>query len=103
MLQDYNIIMHNIALKIIEIKKYNNRRKMIMMKILLSIINNVRENNGMLPLESIAENMDLRADIGFDSLDLAELTVKIEKETGIDVFANSFVSTVGEILEKISK
>ena len=97
MLQDYNIIMHNIALKIIEIKKYNNRRKMIMMKILLSIINNVRENNGMLPLESIAEN------IGFDSLDLAELTVKIEKETGIDVFADSFVNTVGEILEKISK
>ncbi|HQK63499.1 MAG TPA: phosphopantetheine-binding protein, partial [Methanofastidiosum sp.] len=40
---------------------------------------------------------------GFDSLDLAELTVKIEKETGIDVFADSFVNTVGEILEKISK
>jgi len=74
-----------------------------MINILKDIINNVRENNGMSPLESISENMDLRTDIGFDSLDLAELTVKIEKETGIDVFADSFVNTVGEILEKISK
>lgn len=70
---------------------------------LKNIINNVRENNGMPPLENISENMDLRADIGFDSLDLAELTVKIEKETGIDIFADSLVNTVGEILEKISK
>ena len=75
----------------------------MMINILKDIINNVRENNGMSPLENISENMDLRADIGFDSLDLAELTVKIEKETGIDVFADSFVNTVGEILEKISK
>jgi len=74
-----------------------------MISTLQNIINNVRENNGMPPLESISENMDLRTDIGFDSLDLAELTVKIEKETGIDVFADSFVNTVGEILEKISK
>ena len=74
-----------------------------MISILQNIINNVRENNGMPPLESISENMDLRTDIGFDSLDLAELTVKIEKEKGIDVFADSFVNTVGEILEKISK
>jgi len=75
----------------------------MMISILQNIINNVRENNGLPPLESISENMDLRTDIGFDSLDLAELTVKIEKETGIDVFADSFVNTVGEILEKISK
>ena len=74
-----------------------------MINILKDIINNVRENNGMSPLENISENMDLRADIGFDSLDLAELTVKIEKETGIDIFADSLVNTVGEILEKISK
>jgi len=75
----------------------------MMISTLKDIINNVRENNGLPPLESISENMDLRTDIGFDSLDLAELTVKIEKETGIDVFADSFVNTVGEILEKISK
>ena len=75
----------------------------MMINIVKNIINNVRENNGMTPLDTISENMDLRADIGFDSLDLAELTVKIEKETGIDIFADSFVNTVGEILEKISK
>lgn len=68
---------------------------------LLIIVNTVRENKGFEPLLSINKTDDLRSDIGFDSLDLAELTVRIEKETGIDVFADSFVSTVGEILEKI--
>jgi len=70
---------------------------------LLSIINRVRENKGMLPLLEISPDNDLRIDIGFDSLDLAELTVRIEKETGVDVFADSFVNTIGEILTKISK
>jgi acyl carrier protein len=49
------------------------------------------------------EAQDLRAELGFDSLDLAELTVRIEKETGIDIFADSFVLTVGEILAKLGK
>jgi acyl carrier protein len=35
-------------------------------------------------------------------LDLAELTVRIEKETGIDVFADGIVQTVGQVIKRIS-
>lgn len=45
--------------------------------------------------------MHLRNDIGFDSLDLAELTVRIEAECDIDIFEDGIVNTVGEILEKL--
>lgn len=74
-----------------------------MLDTLKKIVNTVRENKGLDPLVTITPENDLRIDIGFDSLDLAELTVRIEKETGVDVFADSFVNTIGEILAKISK
>lgn len=45
----------------------------------------------------------LREDLGFDSLELAVLTVKIEAEFGVDVFADGVVNTVGEIEEKIQR
>jgi acyl carrier protein len=70
---------------------------------LLDIVNIVRDNKGLSKLEKIEHDDDLRRDIELDSLDLAELTVRIEKETGIDVFADGFVSTIGEILAKIEK
>lgn len=65
------------------------------------IVNIIRENKGDAPIAGLTASTRLRMDLGFDSLDLAELTVRIEKETGIDVFADGFVNTVGEILEKI--
>ncbi len=68
---------------------------------LLQCINTVRENKGLALLDRIDRPMNLRADIGLDSLDLAELTVRIEKEFGIDVFEDSLVSTIGEILDKL--
>ncbi len=70
---------------------------------LLTIVNIVRDNKGLPTLPEIKPENDLRTDLGFDSLDLAELTVRIEKETGVDVFADSFVLTVGDILGKVSK
>lgn len=70
---------------------------------LLSIVNTVRENRGLDKLESIKPDDDLRRDLEFDSLDLAELTVRIEKETGVDIFADGFVNSIGEILSKIDK
>lgn len=68
---------------------------------LLGIINTVRDNKGLPVLPDIKPSDDLRTDIGLDSLDLAELTVRIEKETGVDIFADSFVTTVGQILDKL--
>ena len=72
-----------------------------MLKKLLEIVNLVRENQGQNPLPELKPEFDLRTDLGFDSLDLAELTVRVEKEFGIDIFADSFVLTVSDILAKL--
>lgn len=74
-----------------------------MLQKLLEIVNTVRDNKSLAPMDELKPEHDLRTDLGFDSLDLAELTVRIEKETGIDVFAESFVLTVGDILSKLEK
>ncbi len=70
---------------------------------LLEIINIVLANRGKKTIERLQPDMNLRNDIGFDSLDLAELTVRIEVKYDIDIFANGLVSTVGEITEKLAK
>lgn len=74
-----------------------------MQKKLLKIINTVRDNKGLPAIPELKPEQDLRTDMGFDSLDLAELTVRIEKETGIDIFADSFVMTVADILAKLNR
>lgn len=66
------------------------------------IINTVLENRGKKRIENISELSNLRSDIGFDSLDLAELTVRIEAEFDVDIFEDGIVTTVGEILNKIN-
>lgn len=70
---------------------------------LLAVINEVRANKGHLPLEALVSSLRWREDIGFDSLDLAELTVRIEEKFGVDVFADGVVATVGEVVQKIEK
>jgi len=70
---------------------------------LLEIVNTVRDNKGLSKLSDLKPEHDLRTDLGFDSLDLAELTVRIEKEHGIDIFADGFVLTVSDILAKLAK
>lgn len=73
------------------------------MEKLIDIINQIKVNKGQEKLNTLSEDTDLRTDLGFDSLDLAELTVRIEKEFGVDIFENGLVSTVGEILGVINK
>ena len=70
---------------------------------LLLIINQIRLNNGLNVLDIISETDDLRSDIGFNSFDLAELTVRIEDEFDIDIFEDGIVSTVGDILNKLKE
>ena len=70
---------------------------------LLEIINQVRSNKGYSPLLSVTPEARLREDISLDSLDLAELTVRIEEAFGVDVFADGIVRTIGEILEKLQR
>lgn len=68
---------------------------------LLLIINEMREEDGRAPLEALEDSMDLREDLVFDSLMLAELTVRIESEFNVDIFEEGIVQTVGEIIAKI--
>jgi acyl carrier protein len=68
---------------------------------ILDIINKVLENRNKNKLTSIKPEMSLRDDIGFDSLDLAELTVRIEAEFDVDIFEDGLISTVEEIFKKI--
>jgi len=70
---------------------------------LIDIINIVLENKGRAILLTVKPNDDLRNDLGLDSLDLAELTVRIESEFDIDIFENGLVKTVGEIQDKLGK
>ena len=71
------------------------------MEQLLSIINTVLENRGKEKVSIINENSSLKNDCGLDSLDLAELTVRIDAEYDVDIFEDGIVTTVGEILEKL--
>lgn len=71
------------------------------MQTLEEIIRIVLENRGKKSDLPISDESSLRSDLGMDSLDLAELTVRIEAEYNVDVFADGIVSTVGEIRKKI--
>lgn len=64
---------------------------------LLEVINVIRNNKGLVPLTEIRAEMKLRDDIGFDSLDLAELTARLYEQHRVDVFAAGLLFTVGEV------
>lgn len=78
-----------------------NQQYIIMKAKILEIINEVRENNGMGRLDAVSVNDSLRDDIGLNSFDLAELTVKIEDATGVDVFEDGVIDTVGQLYQRL--
>jgi acyl carrier protein len=66
------------------------------------IINDIlREKEGRNPVDDLSADMSLNRDLGLDSLDLAEMTVKIEDEYGVDVFEDDVVDEVREVLNKL--
>jgi len=69
----------------------------------LEIINAIRLFKGLNTLLSIQPENNLRSDIEFTSLDLAEFTVRIEDVFDIDIFKDGIVNTVGEIYQKLKK
>ena len=83
-------------------KVWGGRRMEIENK-LKEIINIISEKKEKEKLEKIDQNLSLRNDLEMDSLDLAELTVRIEDEFGVDVFEDGIVDTVQEVIEKIEK
>jgi acyl carrier protein len=67
-----------------------------------SIINNIlQEKDDISTVDSLNDSMSLTNDLGLDSLDLAEMTVRLEDEYGIDVFEEDVVDEIGEVLEKL--
>ena len=70
---------------------------------LLDIINIILKNRGKPTMKRISADTDLRTDLGFDSLYLAELTARIEAEFDVDIFEDGIVFKISDILEKISK
>lgn len=67
----------------------------------LNIVNIVLSNRGKSQISKITESFNLRDDLGFDSLDLAELTARIEAEYDVDIFEDGIVMTVGDIMRKL--
>ena len=70
-------------------------------KKLLSIINILLKKKGIPMLENLNKDLLLMDDLSLDSLDLAEMTVLIEDEFGIDVFEDGLVRSVNEVLDKL--
>ena len=68
---------------------------------LVSIFNNILKKKNKTQMNHLDPKLSLRDDLGFDSLDLAELTVRIEDQFGIDIFEDGFVTRIDEIIEKI--
>lgn len=70
---------------------------------LLEIINTIiRKEKDRDELNKLEGDMSLTNDIGFDSIDLAELTARIEDEFGVDVFEDGIVNKVSEVEEKLT-
>ena len=69
--------------------------------IVTEIVCTVLENSSLPADVEINKNTNLRDELGFDSLALAELAVRLEDEFDVDVFEDGLVHTIEEILEKV--
>ena len=69
---------------------------------LLAVVNQVRRNKGQPGLQVLTDDSHLRDDLQFDSLDLAELTVRIEERFGVDVFAEGVVRRWGDVRARVA-
>ncbi len=70
-------------------------------EMLLGKINEVLVESGREPVNALRDDLRLRKDLGFDSLELAVLNVKIEAATGIDIFEGGLVDTIGEVVQRL--
>lgn len=69
--------------------------------LVLELVNRIRRSRGMECIICPDVLADLRGDLQLDSLDLAELTVRIQDKFGVDVFAVGVVRTWGELLQRV--
>jgi acyl carrier protein len=70
---------------------------------LLAVVNQVRRNKGLPGIQILTDDSHLCDDLQFDSLDLAELTVRIEERFGVDVFEEGIVHRWGDICARVAR
>lgn len=70
---------------------------------IFEILNYVLEKNGKKKLDNMNHKLSLRNDLHLDSLDLAELTVRLEDEFDVDIFEDRIIDTIGEIVDIIRR
>lgn len=70
---------------------------------LLQLINEILENSDREPISLLNEEASLRNDIGFDSIDLAVLTVNLENMFEVDIFEAGNIRTIKDVLERLKK
>ena len=70
-------------------------------KVIEIIFNILKENDIEIRVEEINDSTSLTNDLGLDSFNLAQLTVEIESEFGVDIFENGVISNVGDILSQL--
>lgn len=70
-------------------------------KVIEIIKNLILENDIEVSTEEINDSTSLTNDLGLDSFNLAQLTVEIESEFGIDIFENGVISSVGDIFKQL--
>ena len=68
---------------------------------LTRLVNGVRQHKELPSLTSIAPGADLRGELALTSLDLAELTVRIQDRFGVDVFAAGVVRRWDELCGRV--
>lgn len=68
---------------------------------LLGLVNKVRNHKRQPLLSRLDDDARLREDLHFDSLDLAELTVRIEEKFGVDVFEAGVVARWGDVEQRV--
>ena len=70
----------------------------------VQIIQDVAFENGNERLKDIdiTDDMNLMSGLGLDSFMLAQITVHIENEFGVDIFESGIVNNVSEIQKKLS-
>lgn len=69
---------------------------------LIEIIQNILLDTGRNLPPHLSLETKLRDDLGFDSLDLAVLAVRIEEHFKTDVFKSGAPATLGSILQRIA-
>ena len=70
-------------------------------KVIEIIKNLIIENDIEVSTEGINDSTSLTNDLGLDSFNLAQLTVEIESEFGVDIFENGVISSVGDIFKQL--